>query len=169
MLNSQFRSFTKFWHYFPGAFIIFCWEKRVTLFLSKLSPPLTETYNFIAHWKLDGTDNDITYDFFVIPCSLYEIQWNMQWHAYAAQYLFDLWVYQSLKNTTLAKTLSSLRKSNDTFKNISSISPLVYVLLLIKSRANKLHKSRSRAGQICFYAHCIIIESKSNLRVSWSL
>ena len=26
-----------------------------------------ETYNLIAHWKLDGTDNDITYDFFLIP------------------------------------------------------------------------------------------------------
>ena len=26
-----------------------------------------ETYNLIAHWKLDGTDNDISYDVFLIP------------------------------------------------------------------------------------------------------
>ena len=51
------------------------------------------------------------------------------------------------------------------FKKIPSISPLGYVLLLIKSRTNKLHTSPSRVGHICFYAHCITIESKSNLRV----
>lgn len=51
-------------------------------------------------------------------------------------------------------------------KKIPSISPLGCVLLLIKSRTNKLHTSRSRVGHICFYAHCITIESKSNLRQS---
>ena len=70
MLNSQFRSFTKLWQYFPGTFIISLQKKSVIFILivttTNRVSSFAETYDLIAHWKLDGTDNDITYDFFLI-------------------------------------------------------------------------------------------------------
>ena len=52
--------------------LLFSLQKKSVIFILIVTTTnrvssFAETYNSIAHWKLDGTDNDITYDFFLIP------------------------------------------------------------------------------------------------------
>ena len=52
--------------------LLFSLQKKSVIFILIVTTTnrvssFAETYNLIAHWKLDGTDNDITYDVFLIP------------------------------------------------------------------------------------------------------
>ena len=52
--------------------LLFSLQKKSVIFILIVTTTnrvssFSETYNLIAHWKLDGTDNDISYDVFLIP------------------------------------------------------------------------------------------------------
>ena len=52
--------------------LLFSLQKKSVIFILIVTTTnrvssFAETYNLIAHWKLDGTDNDISYDVFLIP------------------------------------------------------------------------------------------------------
>ena len=69
-LIHSFDPFTKLWQYFSRTFIISLQKKSVFILIVTTTNRVSsfaETYDLIAHWKLDGTDNDITYDFCLIP------------------------------------------------------------------------------------------------------
>ena len=52
--------------------LLFSLQKKSVIFILIVTTTnrvssFAETYNLIAHWKLDGTDNDISYDVSLIP------------------------------------------------------------------------------------------------------
>ena len=52
--------------------LLFSFRKKSVIFILIVTTTnrvssFAETYNLIAHWKLGGTDNDISYDVFLIP------------------------------------------------------------------------------------------------------